>query len=103
FADARKLLPRPWPASWSANAASAKDRFVVTIQSGKPLQGGTFFPFESNQIENAAQQNWEMTAQGARITLKKSEQLLKPIRSLNGLLVLAGGASYEIRAPVTNR
>src|SRR5262249_2601184 len=39
FADARKLLPRPWPASWSANAASAKDRFVVTIQSGKPLQG----------------------------------------------------------------
>jgi thiol:disulfide interchange protein DsbD len=103
FAEARRLLPRAWPTSWTVCAASEKDAFVLTIRTGEPLAAGEFFPFEASQIENAAPQTWEATPQGAKITLKKSEQLLKRITSLKGLLVLHGGDSYEIRAPVTNR
>jgi DsbC/DsbD-like thiol-disulfide interchange protein len=103
FAEARRLLPRAWPTSWTAGAISEKNAFVLTIRSGQPLAAGEFFPSEPSHIENAAPQTWEATPQGAKITLKKSEQLLKSIRFLKGLLVLGGGDSYEIQAPVTNR
>lgn len=103
FAEGRRLLPRAWPASWTAGAISEKDAFVLTIRSGQPLEAGEFFPSEPSQIENAAPQTWEATPQGAKVRLKKSEQLLKSIRFLRGLLVLGGGDSYVIQAPVTNR
>jgi DsbC/DsbD-like thiol-disulfide interchange protein len=102
FADARKLLPKPWPHSWSASAASEKDSFVLSIGTGKPAQAAEFFPLEPNQIENSAPQGLETTPQGAKITLKKSDQLLKPISLLTGVLVL-GDDSYRVRAPVTKR
>lgn len=53
------------------------------------------------QIENAAPQPLQTSAQGARITLKKSDQLLKPIQVLKGLLVLGDGQAYTLQAPVT--
>jgi DsbC/DsbD-like thiol-disulfide interchange protein len=102
FADARKLLPKPWPASWAAAAVSGNDAFVLNLRTGKPLQAGEFFPSEPNQIENAAPQTWEAAPQGAKITLKKSEQLLRPVSILKGVLVL-GSDSYEMRARVTVR
>ncbi len=103
FAEARRLLPRAWPALWTAGATSEKDAFVLIIRSGQPLEAGEFFPSEASQIENAAPQTWEPTPQGAKVRLKKSDQLLKSIRFLKGLLVLGGGDSYEIQARVTNR
>lgn len=102
FADARKLLPKPWPHSWRASAASEKDSFVLSIETGKPAQAAEFFPLEPNQIENSAPQGLEATPQGAKIILKKSDQLLKPISFLTGVLVL-GDDSYRVRAPVTKR
>jgi DsbC/DsbD-like thiol-disulfide interchange protein len=103
FADTKRLLPKAWPAPWTVRAVSVKNTFVLSIQAGKTLPAGEFIPAEPSQIENAAPQTWEPTPQGAKIILKKSEQLLKTIASLKGLLVLRGGDSYEIRAPVTKR
>ena len=35
------------------------------------------------------------------ITLKKSEQLVKPISKLKGILVVSGGRAYEIVASIS--
>lgn len=102
FTEARKRLPKPWPRSWKASAASEKDSFVLTIAAGKAISRAEFFPLVADQIENAPPQPLEATATGAKITLKKSDQLLKPVRVLHGLLVLGGGESYQVDAPVTN-
>ena len=100
--QAKKHLPKPWPPSWKAVVTSQKDDLVLSIITGKPIRAAEFYPLNAEQIENAAAQPVEATARGARITLKKSDQLLKPIRVLKGLLVLAPGEAYEVKAAVTS-
>ena len=102
FAEAKKLVPKSWPPSWKATVIAGKEDFVLSIRTGKPVDQAEFFPFEPDQIENAAPQTLQKMAQGAKITLKKSDQLLKPVAILKGVLVM-GDDSYEIHAPVTNR
>jgi len=102
FAETRKLLPEPWPHAWKITAASEKDTFVLAIQNGRSISHAEFFPLEPNQIENAAPQPLKPTARGGNITLKKSDQLLKPLSTLKGVLVL-GERSYIVEAPVTQR
>lgn len=101
FVRARERLPKPWPRLWKSSAVSLRDDFVVSIDAGKPIKMAEIFPLEAEQIENAAPQPLETTRRGAKITLKKSDQLLKPIHVLKVLLVLNDGDSYEIQAPVT--
>jgi thiol:disulfide interchange protein DsbD len=103
FGRTRRLLPRAWPATWKATATSSKDNFVLSVHIGEPLREAEFFPLEFSQIENGAPQGLKVTAHGARITLRKSEQLLKPVSKLKGLLVMRGGRAYEIVAPVVQQ
>ncbi len=100
FAQARRLTPKAPPPTWKALVRSDATNFVLSIQTGSSLAASaTFFPLEAGQIENAAPQITTSTPAGVRITLKKSEQLVKPISRLRGLLVLSGEA-YQIDAPV---
>lgn len=102
FAHTKALLPRPAPKNWKTSVRSGKDDFVLTVSAGKPLKGASFFPHDAGQIDNAAPQKAVTTPAGVRITLKKSEVLVKPVSSLRGLLEVAGGAAYEINAPVSS-
>ena len=99
--EAQKRLPKPWPRAWKASAISNKDDFVLSIQSGSPIKAVEFYPLVAEQIENAADQPIETSAHGMKITLKKSDQLLKPIQVLKGLLVLGDGNAYVVQTPVT--
>jgi thiol:disulfide interchange protein DsbD len=103
FNHARQLLPRAWPTGWKATATSNKDAFILSIKSGTPLREAEFFPLELSQVDNGAPQPLRATAQGAKITLKKSEQLVKPVSKLRGLLVMRDGHAYEIIAPVVQQ
>lgn len=100
--QAKNHLPKPWPRGWKVVIAADKENLVLSIVTGKPVRSAEFYPLVPEQIENAAPQPLESTAQGARITLKKSDQLLKPITMLKGLLVLGEGEAYEVKALVTN-
>lgn len=102
FVQARKQLPKPLPRSWKAWATSDKDNFVLSIQAGKPIKTAEFYPLVAEQIENAADQPVLANPSGARIALKKSDQLLKPIQTLKGLLVLEKEEAYIVEAPVTS-
>ncbi|HET6933615.1 MAG TPA: protein-disulfide reductase DsbD domain-containing protein [Candidatus Angelobacter sp.] len=100
FVRTERLLPRPMPKSWKVTAQARKEDFLLSINTGKRLARAEFFPLEPGEIDNAAQQKLQPTAWGARIAMKKSDLLLKPVSRLRGVLVLAGGQSYEFEAPV---
>lgn len=100
FAETSKLLPVPMPRSWNVTALSTHDEFVLNIAAGKRILKVEFFPLDPGQIDNPAPQKVQATSAGARITLKKSDILLKPIRVLRGVLVLPGGPAYRIEALV---
>ncbi|HZS26301.1 MAG TPA: protein-disulfide reductase DsbD domain-containing protein [Candidatus Angelobacter sp.] len=100
FARTRKLLPQPKPHSWKVSVKSEKDDFVLAVLAGKRIAKAEFFPLEPGQIDNPAPQKLEPLARGVKITLKKSDLLLKPIPMLRGVLALPGGPAYTIEAPV---
>jgi len=101
FAANRKLLPQGWPAAWKASVQTEKENFVLLLDTGKTLSQAGFFPLDPGQIDNAAPQILEVMPRGAKITLKKSDLLLKPIRVLRGVLVIPGGSAYYVDAPVS--
>lgn len=61
------------------------------------------FPLEPSQIDNSSPQEFAMTRNGFRLTLKKSDQLTKAITTLKGLIVLGPGRAFEVSAPVVSR
>lgn len=112
FADTRKSFPRAAPLGWKFSVADSKDSFVLTVNLGRPIAGrhqitqAGFFPLVDSEIQNAAAQQFEALAIGFRLTLRKSDQLQKPIARLKGVLVLSGeksntDQSYLIDAPVS--
>lgn len=100
FAANAKRLPQPFPAKWKATVQTTKDSLVVSLEIGRTLSQAGFFPLDPGQIDNAAPQKIEATPHGATITLTKSDLLVKPIRVLRGVLVLADGTAYHVEAPV---
>lgn len=99
FERTEKLLPRPLPSGWKASFTSTKDDLVLIIRVGKPITQAEFFPLDAGQIDNPAPQKVQSTPQGAKITMKKSDLLLKPISTLRGVLVMPGTPAYRIEAP----
>jgi len=102
FDKSRMRLPKPLPKSWKASVSSRPQEFVLNIQAGKSIADARFFPLEPEQIDNAAEQKITPSPRGLELHLKKSDQLLKPISSLKGVLVVASNNSegYFIDAPV---
>ena len=100
FTEARKAWPRPAPASWKFATAQTSDSFVLTANLGHKITDAIFFPLAESQVSNAAPQNLVPTATGFTLTLRKSDQLLKPIARLKGILVLSGEQPYSIDVPI---
>jgi DsbC/DsbD-like thiol-disulfide interchange protein len=106
FAATRKSLPRRAPANWKFSLTDANDSFVLTANLGHELTGqqitqAVFFPLAESQIANAVPQKLLPVACGFRLTLRKSDQLLKPIERLKGVLVLSADQTYLIDVPVS--
>ena len=100
FSDAKKLLPGPMPQSWKVHVESRKDDFLLTIVANKPVTQVIFFPLDPGQIDNSAPQKLQPSHTGARLILKKSDLLVKPISVLRGVLVIPDSPAYRIEAPV---
>jgi DsbC/DsbD-like thiol-disulfide interchange protein len=100
FAEARKALPQPAPAGWKLSALETNDSFVLTAHLGRRVADVVFFPLVVSQISNAAPQKPIAMPTGFQLTLQKSDQLLKPIAKLRGVIVLSGERAYEVDVPV---
>jgi len=79
----------------------AKDSFVLTANLGHPVTQAIFFPLAESQMDNAAPQGLRAAATGFRLTLKKSDRLLKPIDRLKGVLVLSADQAFRIDVPLS--
>lgn len=102
FTRMRARWPKPAPARWKVTARSSADNFVLSIETGVPEGAATFFPLEPLQIEDAAPQQASSLRTGVRLTLQKSEQLLKPIPALKGVVVLSSDRAFLVNAPVVH-
>ena len=100
FAAARKDLPRPAPQNWKFSVDDAKDSFALAASVAPQITHAVFFPLAEAQIDNAAPQTLQPLPSGFRLTLRKSDRLLKPIDRLLGVLVLSGNHAYLIDVPV---
>jgi DsbC/DsbD-like thiol-disulfide interchange protein len=90
FSAARRSLPRPAPANWKFSVTDAHDSIVLSANVGHRITQAVFFPLVESQIENSAPQKIVPVATGFRLTLRKSDQLMKPIRRIQGVVVLSG-------------
>ncbi len=101
FAATRKSLPRPTPRSWRFSVDDANNSFVLTANLGHQITQATFFPLAESQIDNAAPQKLLPAATGFQLTLRKSDQLRKPIERLKGVLVLSADRAYLVDVPLS--
>jgi DsbC/DsbD-like thiol-disulfide interchange protein len=100
FTSGRAELPRPPPANFKATALLQGNYFLLTFDSGSPGRQATFFPLAPMQIENSAPQTATLAGDRVRLSLQKSDQLVKPFASLKGVLVFGPQRAYLIDAPV---
>jgi DsbC/DsbD-like thiol-disulfide interchange protein len=101
FTAARKSLPQQAPRDWEFHVSDQKDSFVLTAKLGRQMTQATFFPFAESQVDNSAPQKAVPVANGFQITLRKSDQLLKPIERLKGVLELSANQAYVIDVAVS--
>lgn len=102
FARTKGQVPSRLPPAWSVTAVSKAESFVLSIKTGVPESNAAFFPLNPLQIENAAPQLTRPFQRGVRLSLRKSQQLLRPVVSLKGVLVLRQRKGYEIDVPVAS-
>jgi DsbC/DsbD-like thiol-disulfide interchange protein len=100
FTRTRARLPKQAPRAWKITALSEEDRFVLNIETGSPEPQATFFPLEPNQIENAAPQTLDRLARGVSLKLRKSDQLLRPLSRLKGVVEVGSGRAFVVDVPV---
>jgi len=103
FAAARKELPRAAPQNWKFSVDDARDYFVLAANLGAQITQVIFFPLAEVQIDNSAPQILQSLPSGFRLTLRKSDRLLKPIDRLKGVLVFSGNHAYLVDVPVSKR
>ncbi len=103
FRTARHDLPRPLPTGWRVSAEDEGSVFCIRLSAGSKVRQASFFPLDFNQVENAQPQNSVPLATGIELTVHKSDQLLKPVRQLRGVLVIDGGRAYQVTAAVKAR
>src|SRR6266851_5404092 len=73
---------------------------VLTLTTGKRETHAEFYPFDQDQIANAAPQPIESRADGVRLRVRRSEDLKTLPATLHGVLKLSDEIAYEFTAPV---
>ena len=98
--EALSLIPKPLPPSMNFSVTGGKSDFVVTLITGTTETDAEFFPYDQEQIDNAAPQIAEIIPNGVRIRVKRSEDLKVLPAQLHGLVRLSDTRAYEMTSPV---
>src|ERR1700761_6386492 len=91
-------MPKVLPARSKAVFSRVAGGFQLAVLTGKQVEGAQFFPADQSVIANAAPQPVTPRRDGAVIELKQDENLEKPPQTLSGIVLLADGTSYLVRA-----
>ncbi len=99
FSAGRAHLPKPAPAAWQFTWTDKRDSLVLRARTNQKVSPSYFFPLEESQIDFSAKQEIAPVTGGFQVTLRKSNQLTKPVARLRGVLVLADGQAYLLDVP----
>jgi DsbC/DsbD-like thiol-disulfide interchange protein/cytochrome c biogenesis protein CcdA len=100
IAEALDNIPRPLPAGHTFTVMGGKTDFVVTYKSGHPEADAEFYPFDPDQIQNAAEQQIEHLKDGIRLRIPRSTELTTLPATLHGVIKLSDTESYDVTAPI---
>ena len=107
---ALQSLPRALPAGMTVAVTGGQKEFVLTVTGAHPgilPDDVEFYPFDQDQIVNAADQEYEAIPGGFRLRVARAEDpdhagtMAKLPKTLHGLLKVSDGESYELALPVT--
>jgi thiol:disulfide interchange protein DsbD len=99
-ADALNLIPRAAPSDVKFTVMGGKTDFVLTLITGHNETNAEFYPFDQDQIANAAAQTIEPLPNGVRLRVKRSEDLTQLPAQLHGVLKLSSARAYDVTASV---
>ena len=96
-----KTLPKPLPAAMSVSAVGDAKQILVTLKTGSNEQDAEFYPFDAEQIANAADQQLKPLPGGINIWLQRSPDSTELPKTLHGLVELSSTEVYDFTATVT--
>jgi thiol:disulfide interchange protein len=100
-----KTLPTPLPANMSISAVADAKQILLTLKTGTRETEAALYPFDTDAIQNAADQDIEPTPDGVRLRIQRaSDSTATPAaipRTLHGVIELGTTAAYEFTTPVT--
>jgi thiol:disulfide interchange protein len=99
--EALTLIPKPLPADAKLTITGGKTDFVFNLTTGTRETDAEFYPFDQDQIANAAEQQVESQPDGVRLRVRRSDDLKTLPAQLHGVIKLADTEAYEVTAPVT--
>lgn len=100
LAQALGLIPRPPPANVQFSVMGGRQDFVLTLITGKREGHAEFYPFDQEQIANAAAQAVEPLPNGVRLRVQRSPDLTKLPATLHGVFKLSATEAYDVTAAV---
>ena len=99
--EALGLIPKPLPPDMKFTALGGKQDFVFTLTTGERETDAEFYPFDQEQIANAADQRIEPLSDGVRVRVARAPELTQLPTQIHGVLKLDDERAYEVTAPVT--
>ena len=98
--EALTLIPKPLPPDAKLTVTGGKTDFVLTLTTGKRETSAEFYPFDQDQIANAAPQQIESLSNGVRLRVRRSDDLTTLPANLHGVFKLSAATAYDVTAPV---
>jgi thiol:disulfide interchange protein len=98
--EALNLIPVSLPAGSSATVMGGKTEFVLTLITGRRETDAEFYPFDQDQINNAADQDVEPLSNGLRLRIRRSDDLKILPATLHGVVKLSDMVAYNVTVPV---
>jgi len=93
-------IPKALPANMKFSVMGGKNDFVVTLTTGKQQQTAEFYPFDADEIQNAAPQTPEVLKDGVRLRIKRAAELTTLPTTFHGVFEVPDGDAYDVTAPV---
>jgi thiol:disulfide interchange protein DsbD len=98
--EALGLIPKPLSPEMKFSVLGGKTDFVITLITGNHEKTAEFYPFDQEQIANAAPQVVESMPDGIRLRVKRAPELTKLPAQLHGVIKLSDEKAYDVTASV---
>ena len=95
-----KSIPPSLPPTMSATASGDAKSIGLTLHTGTAQNTAQVYPYDQDQIDNAAAQGVEPLKDGVRVVLTRASDATSLPQTFHALVELGGGETYELTAPV---